>query len=1157
MTTNPRAKKLPLAIAVTLFLGCLLLVLMAFRMSPTKEDTIIQTTYTLSGDFAPSPFGSKTDSEKDVNKAAYFANLVESVDVGYRYRFVPDGPTAEDVAEVEITALVESPGLWEKEVVLVPKAEYRGGADLTFQLNLSEVQRLGARIAKELGIGNPSRHITLRAKVALRVDTDAGTLEDEFFQTLDVGNVAGNLEWVGPLEASRAGFYEGLSYTQEGAFSYALQLRPSLAFGELEGTGEEFFLQDDLSPQEEKGEVEEAEEVEEVLRNLVYYRRIVESVDVSYSYSFVAEGLEAETWVEILAVLTDPDIWEKEVVLVPLAPYEAGSKIDIPIDVSALQAVAAQIGEELGTRTSLPSIRLKAIVLVRAETPNGVQESVFSQTTAFSTGGNTLNWERGLVIFQPGRWQDVEYEHRGRFDYTVQLRDNLAFGPLTMKPGEPDPTPVPTPTPTPEPLPVQILTSEVGVVEPPVILELKDSYGRDAIDRVEVEFTFPFEADPRAGKVSQTVEVTGEVEGEHWKETLELVPSTTLTEDFATEFVLDVVRLYAIIESKTKEHQEEEGAHDLAITANVSTIAETEFGPIEEERSYAMTVSLGVEQLGLPEMVNEPSEGIIQETVKKENTAASAARKGTLGITGLMGVILAFVGWGYIEARRNKIGELEAEALQAKLKYKDLVVDVVELPQGRESLLVPLGSLEELAKAAEATLKPIFHLAEQAEHTYFVIDGSVLMMYTHRLESVAIDAPLTTGESSEIEAPPQPVESDEIDVPLPPVESVDVDAPLPTGESDEIDVPLQPVESADIDAPMQPVEFNEIDVPLQPVESSENGAPLPPESLTSGPIKSEEVVAEDSAKDQSPESPPSGPAESEEVVAEASAEEQPKVLKSIRNGLNLKKLLPTVRKPKTGVDPERIEWEEAIADGPAEDQPPEPPPSGPAEGGEVVAEASAKDQPKVLESIRNGINLKKLLLTVRQPKTGADPERIEWEEDILEDSANDQPPESPPGEPIESAIARDGEASAPEPADTPAWTDIVGAASIDNRRRGRPHISTVGDELRFDLTQLKETAHFTVRVTFTNVSTVDQHNWVLVKPGTRDEVAAAAIKAGAANSWIPPGDDRIIAHSGLLDPGESEEISFTAPSVGTYQFLCTLPGHSATMFGDFEFVGVG
>ena len=85
-----------------------------------------------------------------------------------------------------------------------------------------------------------------------------------------------------------------------------------------------------------------------------------------------------------------------------------------------------------------------------------------------------------------------------------------------------------------------------------------------------------------------------------------------------------------------------------------------------------------------------------------------------------------------------------------------------------------------------------------------------------------------------------------------------------------------------------------------------------------------------------------------------------------------------------------------------------------------------------------------------------------------------------------------------------------------------------------------------------NNSATLEHNWVLVEVGSKDQVATAGLRAGAGNGWIPQGDDRVLVHTTLLAPGESEEIRFAAPAVGTYQFLCTFPGHGATMFGSFE-----
>lgn len=120
--------------------------------------------------------------------------------------------------------------------------------------------------------------------------------------------------------------------------------------------------------------------------------------------------------------------------------------------------------------------------------------------------------------------------------------------------------------------------------------------------------------------------------------------------------------------------------------------------------------------------------------------------------------------------------------------------------------------------------------------------------------------------------------------------------------------------------------------------------------------------------------------------------------------------------------------------------------------------------------------------------------------------------------------------SAPEPTNTPAPR----SESEINSKRGRPIISTVGDELKFDRAELRETNQASVKLTFVNVSKINQHNWVLVKAGTKDAVASAGATAGAENGWIPAGDDRILAHSGLLDPGETEEVNFSAPFVGTY-----------------------
>ena len=111
-------------------------------------------------------------------------------------------------------------------------------------------------------------------------------------------------------------------------------------------------------------------------------------------------------------------------------------------------------------------------------------------------------------------------------------------------------------------------------------------------------------------------------------------------------------------------------------------------------------------------------------------------------------------------------------------------------------------------------------------------------------------------------------------------------------------------------------------------------------------------------------------------------------------------------------------------------------------------------------------------------------------------------------------------------------------------------ISVEGDTLAFNTSNFEVAAGAEVVLVFDNVSTINQHNWVLVMDGTKDDVATRGT-ANPTTDWVQPGDPDVIDHTKLLAPGTSGEVRFTAPPPGTYQFVCTFPGHNFTMFGDF------
>ena len=52
-----------------------------------------------------------------------------------------------------------------------------------------------------------------------------------------------------------------------------------------------------------------------------------------------------------------------------------------------------------------------------------------------------------------------------------------------------------------------------------------------------------------------------------------------------------------------------------------------------------------------------------------------------------------------------------------------------------------------------------------------------------------------------------------------------------------------------------------------------------------------------------------------------------------------------------------------------------------------------------------------------------------------------------------------------------------------------------------------------------------------------------------ATDYIPADTKDIIAHTKLLSGGESDTIEFPAPAKGTYEYLCSFPGHVGFMKG--------
>lgn len=118
---------------------------------------------------------------------------------------------------------------------------------------------------------------------------------------------------------------------------------------------------------------------------------------------------------------------------------------------------------------------------------------------------------------------------------------------------------------------------------------------------------------------------------------------------------------------------------------------------------------------------------------------------------------------------------------------------------------------------------------------------------------------------------------------------------------------------------------------------------------------------------------------------------------------------------------------------------------------------------------------------------------------------------------------------------------------------------TGNDVMKYDTEEFTVTTGQTVALTFKNVGMLPVvamgHNVVILKPGTdiAKFVTDCMTGFGEKPQRFLPKDKallgQIVANTKVLGPKEEETIVFTAGDSGTYDYLCTFPGHFGVMKG--------
>jgi azurin len=115
-----------------------------------------------------------------------------------------------------------------------------------------------------------------------------------------------------------------------------------------------------------------------------------------------------------------------------------------------------------------------------------------------------------------------------------------------------------------------------------------------------------------------------------------------------------------------------------------------------------------------------------------------------------------------------------------------------------------------------------------------------------------------------------------------------------------------------------------------------------------------------------------------------------------------------------------------------------------------------------------------------------------------------------------------------------------------------------GNQMKYKETEFSVPADETAKLVFENTASSPsmQHNVVIAASGSQgllEKIGQAGTQAGSTNDYVPQEGDlteQILAHTPIAKPGETVSVTFQTPSQpGEYGYVCTYPGHWATMQG--------
>jgi hypothetical protein len=492
------------------------------------------------------------------------------------------------------------------------------------------------------------------------------------------------------LSATLTGEITAVNYEHRAQFGYTVYLKPSILYGDVILTEEE-----------------QEEEVP-----MVFFRNIIQEVRLAFSYNFDSDQplTNVANTVVVSIIAEDPGVWQKETTQLEETYEGTEFAVNFTLDLSKLDSIFDDIEADIGiTGGSTRNFIIRAVVNTTAETALGqtIEDEFSYELTAVLTA-RKLELKGNLGGSKEGSKEGIKYKGNGRFDYEVHLKPNKLYE-------------------------TDVLRSEASpVVEPPASPQTLGPglvYFPKIIDKIAASFSYQFLCDRPISAQSQEVQVTAIIENPaYWSKSLVVVPETNKVGNFTISFPIDIEYFTRVIDAIGQETGVRGSSPNIVIKADVYTVAYTDLGTINEVYTQTLSAKLEANTLSFDKELSGSKLGSISAPVSEASGGVSRAP----WIIGLVIALLAlgYFGWSQAQLRVAPVSAGEAEAARARRKYRQMMVDVEELPWAKPTeTVVPLNSLDDLVRIADDLVKPVLHQAEKGTHTYCIIDSDVRYVY--------------------------------------------------------------------------------------------------------------------------------------------------------------------------------------------------------------------------------------------------------------------------------------------------------------------------------------------------------------------------------------------------------------------------------------------